>query len=405
MDAHSSRRPGQTAVIPAPRRVFLLKVPVDGRCGEARFHYGHAERVHKRDGRLWAENIQLPMLDWRQGTLQWSRQRLTDRFLRGFAYRVPTPVWFAPEEESCAPPRADENATAVAAWNVLLETSAWGKFCRHPEVRVALAQDVLAAEIESFLRAPDLLAHEDRLYADWENERPEAAGHAREQGEFPGEDWEKAGDFAPLRKRLRLAALRRIDAAAVGRETFAPCPAFLGEPYLAFDLGRGFRFKAGIAVSCRYRPTPDSETLARTWRSDPALVRAVERRLFPVASPEAIDAPEAFASAAAEWTATALLRDFESRSPLPLFPVETVYPGDFVPENYGRRIPPEALAAAGTNALAAAAAGISIYIAEPFRIHAEARLPTAKSANLAGLAAAKWGRPVAYDVLHEVVRQ
>ena len=214
-------------------------------------------------------------------------------------------------------------------------TTPLGRMGRHPEVLLALAQDQLAAMLAPFLHLPDLLAGEDGLLEDWARQRPAVAAEA--DLAVPA-DWSRP--LREFRLRLRRAALRRLDAAATGREIFLPCPAYFGEPYLAFDLAPGLGFKAGVVQQASYWSFPEGAARSRAWRLDSRLVAAVEARLFPLLSPDA-PADKVFPAAATRWLGLGPLRAFESRSPLPLFPRSTIYPEGWVPPGFacgsGRR--------------------------------------------------------------------
>jgi len=126
-----------------------------------------------------------------------------------------------------------------------------------------------------------------------------------------------------LRLRLHLAAHRRIDAAALGREVFLPCPAFLGEPHIACELADGLILKIGIVRMAHYWPKPEMAARSRAWCGNRALVEAVERRLFPLLPPPGPDAAHEFEVAAGVWILLQPLREFEARHCLPLFPYST----------------------------------------------------------------------------------
>jgi hypothetical protein len=243
------------------------------------------------------------------------------------------------------------------------------------------------------LAIPDLLSGEDRLFRDWEVERPAAARHALASC---GEILHSQPGLSPaalrIRARLRCAALRRIDLAAVGREVYRPCPAFFGEPHLAYSLTRGLRLKAGIVRMANSWPSQATEAESRSWRGDPELVAAAEKCLFPL-PPPGPGAAGLFSEAAEAWLALEPLRTFQAGSPLPAFPHATLYPHGYVPGGFRIRISPEAVQGCGGSYLTLAAAGISPYIAEPFDDFCRQRsgLLAEWSRDAAGLAAEKWG--------------
>ena len=283
----------------------------------------------------------------------------------------------------------------------MLYTTPLGQFCQLPEVALALAQDRLAATISPLLQIPDFLPNEEQLLRDWEVERPKAAVSAKESA---AQLQHEIADMPPavrsLRVRLRVAALRRIDAAAVGREVFFPCPALFGEPHvIEEELPQGFALKVGISRLAHYWPKPATEARSESWRADPELVWAVERRLLPLLPPPGPRANEEFAAAAALWLALGPLRDFEAAHVLPLFPYSTIYPNGYVPKGYQIRISHEILSAVGGSYLTLAAAGLSPYIAEPFLAYCESRrsLLTEWLKDLPALVVAKWGVPVSEE--------
>ena len=280
----------------------------------------------------------------------------------------------------------------------LLYTTPLGQFCRHPEIAMALAQDRLAALISPFLHVPDLLANEHRLLRDWEIERPEPAARARASAAALEQTvTEPSPEVRELRMRLHLAAHRRIDATAVGREIFQPCPAFFGEPHVTCELSDGLTLKIGPVRMAHYWPKPDSEARSHAWRNNPTIVRAVETALLPLLPPHGPDAGEQFDTAAALWLTLAPLRDFEARSSLPLFPYTTIYPEGYTPRGYRIRIETATMRSLGGSYLTLAAAGLSPYIAECFHTYCDTRsaLLAEWTEDLIALAIEKWGRLVA----------
>jgi hypothetical protein len=374
------------------RLIYFLKsnpgADESGDPGEFRFAW--AERVLRLGGALRAENIQAPVCAWDGGRLGLRGVRLPERKFTGYAYRIPAPAWFAADGRS--PPSTE--AGPGPALERQLHATPFGRLCRHPEVRLALAQDRLASTLAPLLAVPDLLADEDRLFRDWEVERPAAALQARAScGEFERSHPKLDPTMLRFRIRLRCAALRRIDIAAVGREVFRPCPAYFGEPHLLFKLPRGLNLKAGMVRMANSWPMPETEAASEGWRSDSGLVVAAENCLFPLPPPEP-GSVERFSNTAAEWLALEPLRAFQARAPLPLFPHATVYPNGYVPRGFRIRISPGAMRDCGGSYLTLAAAGLSPYIAEPFddycRGHGD--LLSEWVRDVAGLAAEKWGR-------------
>jgi hypothetical protein len=371
--------------------IYLLKsepVPT-GPLGEKVVPYACAERVRRVDGKLRAENIQVPIVEW-EGQKRRVRGRfLPERSFSGLAYRLPSPEWFAFDGGAGA---RREEQTNPADIERRLQLTPLGRLCRKSEVIRALAQDRLAATLAPFLAVPDLLENEDRLLEKWEIDRPEAFVEARASigAEFDGVPASEARAF---RKRVRLAALRRIDATAVGREVFLPCPSFFGEPYLDFELGDGFTLKAGAVRMAHVWPKPDTEALSRGWRGREELVRSVESRLCPLLPPTGSSDDRTWGETVNSWLAVAPLRDFEARSLLPLFPCETIYPEGYLPPGYRVRIHPETARSLGGSYLTLAAARLSPYIAEPFHALCEARrdLLDAWSEDPMTLAKIKWG--------------
>ena len=372
-----------------PLIYFLKSEPVSvGTLGESVIPHAYAERVRRVEGKLRAENIQVPIIEWDDRERRMRGRMLSERSFSGLAYRLTQPEWFLRDgvADDCGIRAA---ATDIERW---FRLTPLGGLCRQPEVARALAQDRLAATLAPLLALPDLLENEDRLLEKWEIERPEAAAEARISVTA-----EIAGDLPhearTLRARIRSAALRRIDAAAVGREVFLPCPEFFGEPYLDFPLSSDFTLKAGAVRMAHAWPKPDTEALSRDWRGREELVRAVEGRLCPLLPPTGPIDGQTLDEAIKSWLAVAPLREFEARSPLPLFPCETVYPEGYVPPGYRVRIRPETMRSLGGSYLTLAAARLSPYIAEPFHTLCEARrdLLDAWTEDPMALAKMKWG--------------
>jgi hypothetical protein len=274
----------------------------------------------------------------------------------------------------------------------LLCTTPFGAFCSLPEVRLALAQDRLAATLAPVLAIPDLLVHEDVLAQAWLEARPVAAAAAQAEADAVAAPLAAGGPaICRWRRRIRLAALRRLDAAAVGREIFAPGPALLGEAYAPASAAGGWAIRAGIVRSAQYWPAPGSEARSRAARSNVALVRAVELGLFPWI-PEPGETAQ-FARAWEEWAAAASLRDFEGREPMPLFPGRLARTENWPPAGFSVRIGEMTLAKAGASRHCLAAAGICPLIADPFRHYCAAArdLLADWATDLPALVAAKWG--------------
>lgn len=277
-----------------------------------------------------------------------------------------------------------------------LHTTPLGQFCRQPEIAWALAQDRLATTITPFLHLPDIFRYEERLLRDWETERPDAAAQARASAALV-----RAGaggmtdDARRLRELLHRVAHRRLDAAAVGREVFIPCPPFFGEPHLAQPLRDGLTLKIGIVRMAHYWPKPESELRSQTWRAQPELIRAAESVLFPLLPPPGENEADEFSAAASLWLALAPLREFEAHKSLPLLPYTTIYPEGYVPRGYSLRIKPETMRALGGSYLTLAAAGLSPYIADPFLAYCDSRRSLLQTwiADLESLAKSKWSAP------------
>ena len=362
------------------------------------YAFAWAERVRRVAGALVAENIQIPAAHWEGGTVQLRGFRLPEREFAGHAYRMPCQAWFLPDGKGNPPGAAGFRRPSLERQ---LHATPFGRFCRHPEVRMALAQDRLASSLAPLLAIPDLLAEEDRLLRDWEVERPEAARQARQScGEFKSCSQNIGPEALKLRIRLRCAVLRRMDVAAVGREVFRPCPAFFGEPHIRFELQPGLCLKAGMVRMANSWPSPETEALSLGWRGDPKLVHAAESRLFPL-PPPGPGALEGFSRIAEEWLAVEPLRRFQDRSQLPLVPHGTIYPHGYVPRGFRIRIAPDSIRDCGGSYLTLAAAGLSPYIAEPFHDYCQLRagLLAEWAGDVAGLAAEKWGwarGPVGY---------
>jgi hypothetical protein len=349
-----------------------------GAAGEPAFAFAWAERLRPSEGRLAAENIQVPVVAGGPGAWRLVGRRLPDQSFDGRGFPCGPPKWYAPDA-----PAAPASAGA-SRLEERLRTTPLGRMCLHPEVRRALAQDRLASSLEPLLRVPDLLDGEDELAAAWRRERPEAAAQADAGAAALAPS--ASGAAGVWRRRLRLAALRRLDAAAVGREVYRPCPAYFGEPYLACAIAPDLSLKAGLVRRMAAWPTPESEARSRAWRADGARVAAVEGRLLPVLAPAADSALD-------RWLALAPLREFEARSPWPLFPPATGGPAGPVPAGFRVRIRPETVRELGGTGRTLALAGLSPYLAEPFGDYCETQreLLAAWAQDPAGLALAKWG--------------
>ena len=192
-------------------------------------------------------------------------------------------------------------------------------------------------------------------------------------------------------QRLRTAALRRLDAAAVGREIYRPCPAFFGEPYLSFVVRPDLTLKAGLVRGMRTWPDSAREAQSAAWRADGACVAAVEDRLLPGVGP---GRPRGGAdSSLAAWLALAPVRAFETRSPWPLFPRATALATEAPPPGFVVRIQPETMRKLGGSYRTLASAGLSPFLAQPFAEYCETRrdLLAAWSEDGPGLALARWG--------------
>jgi hypothetical protein len=368
------------------RLIYFFKTPLTG----GTFGYGYAERILALGDRFRAESVAVPVPTRSDGGWALRSRRLPDRECSGHWYRAPMPEWFETDTAPAVTPGGADRLRRRAAR--LLCTTPLGPLCAHPEVRRALAQDRLAAELAPALLMPDFLTYEDALLRDWAEARPEAAAEA---------DAAAAAITATMgrsdavtrnwRRRIRRAALRRIDASALGREIFAPCPSLLGQPYAPLPAPGGWEIKAGTVQQAHYWPTPESAARSRAARSDPELVQAFERGLCPWLPPEGGEGE--FARALAAWIALAPLRAFESQSPFPLFPYRLSVPAGTVPPGFSVRIQPGTLAEQGGSYDTLAAAGLCPYIAEVFQAYAATQVGRLESwaADLPALVAAKWG--------------
>jgi len=371
--------------MPVARLIYFLKLPSP----DGNHRRGFAERICPLAAGFRAEAVAVPRIDSAANGRRILRHRLADRDCTGHWHRVLRPDWFEPEgaaEPSSGRPEAQRRQGAQ-----LLCTTALGRLCAHPEVRLALAQDRLATELAPALAMPDFLAHEDELGRSWAAVRPEAAASARAAAAAMAVAEGGSNGFARgWRRRIRLAALRRIDAAAVGREVFAPAPELLGEPYAAIAGPKGWTIKAGAVHAAHYWPDPESERRSEAARADEELVQAFERILCPWLPPSGGE-PN-FGSALAAWSALAPLREFELRSSFPLFPYRLQTANGAPPPGFSVRIRPTTVADCGGSTHTLAAAGICPFIANPFREHCvtEARRLEQWASDLPALVTAKW---------------
>ena len=366
--------------------VYFLKAPLPG----GGYGYGYAERLRPLAGGVWAEGVTVPRVE--RTALGWTIRplRLPDRNLDTWGYPLARPAWIRPAPAGERPLEEAEILRRRAAR--LLCTTPFGAFCAMPEVRLALAQDRLAAELAPVLAIPDLLVHEDALFQAWQHARPEEAAEAQAAADaIAAELAASSPSIRHWRRRMRLAALRRLDAATVGREVFAPGAALLGEAYAPVAGPKEWIIKAGIVRTAQYWPTPETEIRSRAARTDEALVRAVELALFPW-NPEPGEAAP-FARAWEEWAAAASLRACEAREPMPLFPTRLGRTEHWPPAGFSVRIGPETLSRAGASRHSLAAAGLCPLIADPFRRYCAAAqdLLAEWAADLPALVAAKWG--------------
>ena len=372
-----------------PRFIYLIKArgarPQES--GAELFFSAWAERVWRSDGQLRAENIQVPVVSRKDDGWRMEGRRLPDRTFAGQAYTCRAPAWYA--AEAPAPPVVGEGSGSRALGESL-RTTPLGRMCLHSEVRRALAQDRLAAALEPLLRLPDLLEGEDRLAEVWRVARPEAAAQAAAAGAAL-RSGDGGAEERSWHQRLRTAALRRLDAAAVGREIYRPCPAFFGEPYLPFAVRTDLTLKAGLVRDMRTWPDSEREAQSAAWRADAACVAAVEDRLLPGLGP---GRPRGGAdSSLAAWLALAAVRAFETRSPWPLFPRATALATEAPPAGFVVRIQPETMRNLGGSYRTLASAGLSPFLAQPFAEYCETRrdLLAAWSEDGPGLALARWG--------------
>lgn len=257
----------------------------------------------------------------------------------------------------------------------LLLATKLGEYFKHPEMTMALAQNVFLERILPFVRMPDVLVDEERLVDEWTTTRGAATRRSKEYGQelearFRGLPFEAIH----CRIILGLAAYRKIDAAVVGSERFYACPLFMGESYMLCKSTAGLSIKAGLVRTANYWPNPETDASSEKLLSDRELVYEIERMLLPFVPPAGENnEKQLWLDLYKMWRAVEPLRKFEQTNKLPLFPEKVYWEAPTIPAGYQWRIQPETMAKLGMNIEDLITAGISPYISTVFAEFCAAR--------------------------------
>lgn len=256
-----------------------------------------------------------------------------------------------------------------ACADYLLCATEVGRLYRLPSVRRAVAQDAVLKTLLPFVQTPDLIEDEEALLQEWEAARREAYAAAKASWEGISSVYAGAGSV-PLRRKLRMAACRKLDACVTGKEAFRLHPALGGFPHFVLKLDHPrLTVKIGAVIRSSYGTQPDSPKVPEAL-SQETVVNAVERALLgftpPSGSPREA---EEWTRAARVWTEVEAMRTFESGMKLPLDTASSesvvIFPEGQTPTGYLDRVDRSELRAIGLDVEQLVRAGISPYIAVP----------------------------------------
>jgi hypothetical protein len=246
-----------------------------------------------------------------------------------------------------------------------------------PEVKEAIAQDAFVDNVLlGYLCTPDFLEHETALIEDWRVLRPEryaaAEGHLAVikdcHSQFAAAHPASAvRHFWEARRKLRLAACRKIDATTTGNEMFTPNRMIAGRAAVSEKVpDLPMQIKLGTVIRATYGSKDSDGSVPDSLKGLEA-VEAVERLLLPFL-PQ-VESAKDWAARMTLWLDTDPLRQFEVTNRLFLLPqmaeLPIVFPEGAVPSQYVERITRKAIEATGTAFDEFLRLGVSPYMALP----------------------------------------
>jgi len=141
-----------------------------------------------------------------------------------------------------------------------------------PEVRRAIAEDLVLDKKDKYLRSPVTLPPTDELLEEWGKIRPDAYKFACEDADRVSESF---GPLKQLRRKLRLEAHRKIDASV---EKFMSTPCLGGDVW--FNSPYGNRYHYGRIKSVAY-PMGEMDAKVSPLAENQELLTSIENTLLP----------------------------------------------------------------------------------------------------------------------------
>lgn len=168
----------------------------------------------------------------------------------------------------------------------------------------AIADQYWLDSVDAWVRIPDLVRNEDKLW-------PSLCDVLPEVKDFDcGTDGTEAGDY---RRQVRRAALRTVvTASEMGKPTFGNCPLLGGDAFIRMTDPQAGVCRIGLVEAIRWTPSPVAAQRAKELLTFQELVERLEKVICPLLSSS--DYPKQYR----RWKAMEPLRDFEASSRFPL---------------------------------------------------------------------------------------
>lgn len=230
------------------------------------------------------------------------------------------------------------------ALDYLLQSTPLGAFFDRPDVRRAIAEDMILEQFKPFVFTA-LFIDDEALQNTWRAARPEhytlaqrlAAGELHAFGTL-------SRTLHQLRLRLRMSAYRKIDAWWCGSEIFVPSECLGAEPYFNLTLPDhpSRPVKIGQTRSFSYTSDPKRDAVALELMQKPELVEPLEKALYPLLPLPSASAPAEWADLQSILEVADGFRAFNRTHKLPVFPKALIVDPQAIPEGFVARFTPQA---------------------------------------------------------------
>jgi hypothetical protein len=186
-----------------------------------------------------------------------------------------------------------------------------------PEIKQAVAEEVVLRRELTSIYVPDFLEEERQLREEWEKAYPELVELARSKFE---EHCPLFNDSPSSESRMELLILsvRKLHAHLSQGETFESSNQLGGDPYLIMAIdGLEEALRLGKCSDCRY--SGDLEILNRVKAeiNGGGVLRGIQRNIVPSVSPDGLDKPAIWEESMSRREVILYFKEFEAEHAMP----------------------------------------------------------------------------------------